>query len=178
MDIQRIVSISGMSGLYKMVAQTKNGLIVESLIDNKRIPAYATNKISNLEDVSVYSTADDVPLKEVFQKIYTKENGGTCIDHKKPDTELRAYFKQAFPEYDEDRVYTSDIKKILTWYNILQKAGLLDKEEEVIDAEKPAVKTAQEGVKAKTSLKDNNAKPIKTAATKVKPQGVRKTGTA
>jgi Domain of unknown function (DUF5606) len=180
MDISRVISISGMSGLYKMIAQSKNGLIVESLVDKKRIPAYSTNRISNLEDVSVYSTGDDVPLKEVFAKIYAKENGGACIDNKKPDSELRDYFKAAFPEYDESRVYTSDIKKILGWYNILQKAGLLEKEEENNEGDKSAIVPTEKSVAkvAKPKTKDTGIKQVKTASAKVKTQGVRKTGVA
>jgi len=178
MDLTGIISIGGMSGLYKVIAQTKNGLIVESLLDKKRIPAYATHKVSSLEDVSIYSTGDDVPLKEVLQKIYDKEKGAPAIDHKSPDAELKKYFKAAFAEYDEDRVYVSDIKKVITWYNILQKEGLLDKKAEAKadDSEKPILKAAdQKVVKPK---KETNTKPLKTANSKVKVQGVRKTGVA
>ncbi len=130
MDLSGIIAVAGMSGLYKVVAQTKNGLIVESLTDKKRVPVYATNKVSTLEEVRIYSTGDDVPLKEVLQKIYDKENGGLATDHKSPDADLKKYFKTAFPEYDEDRVYVSDIKKVINWYNTLHKHGLLEKKEE------------------------------------------------
>lgn len=178
MNVSGVISIAGMSGLYKVIAQTKNGLIVESLIDKKRIPAHSTNRVSALEDVSIYSTGDDVPLKDVFQKIYDKEKGGACIDHKSADAELRAYFKKAFAEFDEERVYTSDIKKVLMWYNILQKEGLLDKKEEPTEEEKAKVKAPADAKAAVKTKKDTNTKPIKTAGTKVKTQGVRKTGTA
>src|ERR1700749_2931681 len=140
MDLSGIISIAGMSGLYKVVAQTKNGLIVESLTDKKRVPAYSTHKVSALEDVSIYSTGDDVPLKDVLQKIYDKEKGAPCIDHKQAEAELKKYFKAVFPEYDEERVYVSDIKKVLSWYNLLQKDGLLDKKEESAETDKPKVK--------------------------------------
>ncbi len=182
MDLTGIISIAGMSGLYKVIAQAKNGLIVESLIDKKRSPAHATNRISSLEDVSIYSTGDDVLLKDVFQKIYDKEKGGPCIDHKSADAELKNYFKAAFPEYDQERVYGSDIKKVLMWYNILQQEGLLDKKEEKTEDEegKAKLKASLDGAKtpAKTKAKDTNAKSVKTAGTKVKTQGVRKTGVA
>ena len=180
MELSGIISIAGMSGLFKVIAQTKNGLIVESLIDKKRVQAFATHKISALEDVSIYSTGDDVPLKDVFQKIYDKEKGGPCIDHKQPDAELKKYFKAAFPEYDEERVYVSDIKKVLNWYNSLQKDGLFDKKEEAADGEKPKIKAATGDAKgaAKTVKKDTNTKPVKTASAKVKVQGVRKSGVA
>ena len=184
MNLSGIISIAGMSGLYKVIAQSKNGLIVESLIDKKRIPAHSTNRVSALEDVSIYSTGDDVPLKDVFQKIYDKEKGGAAIDHKVADAELKAYFKKAFAEYDEDRVYTSDIKKVVMWYNILQKEGLLETKEEKEEGNdakeaKPKAKAdAKAGAKTKAKTKDTNAKPVKTASSKVKVQGVRKAGTA
>jgi len=184
MNLSGIISISGMSGLYKVIAQSKNGLIVESLTDKKRIPAHATNRVSALEDVSIYSTGEDVPLKEVFQKIYDMEKGGVALDHKSSDAELKAYFKKAFAEYDEDRVYASDIKKVMMWYNILQKEGLLETKEEKSEekkdekAAKPKAPKADAKGGAKTKTKDTNAKPVKTASAKVKTQGVRKTGTA
>lgn len=180
MDLSGIISIAGMSGLFKVIAQTKNGLIVESLIDKKRVQAFATHKISALEDVSIYSTGDDVPLKDVFQKIYDKEKGGACIDHKQPDAELKKYFKAAFAEYDEERVYVSDIKKVLNWYNSLQKDGWFDKKEESADGDKPKIKTSAGDAMgaAKAVKKDTNAKPVKTASSKVKVQGVRKSGVA
>jgi hypothetical protein len=179
MDLSGIISISGMSGLYKVIAQTKNGLIVESVTDKKRMPAHSTNRVSALEDVSMYSTGDDVPLKEVFQKIYDMEKGGPGIEHKSADAELRKYFKSAFPEFDEDRVYTSDIKKVLMWYNILQKEGLLEKKAEKEEDGKAKAKVPADAKAAvKTKAKDTNAKSLKTAGTKVKTQGVRKTGVA
>ncbi len=183
MDLSGIISIAGMSGLYKVIAQTKNGLIVESLIDKKRIPAYSTHRVSALEDVSMYSTGDDVALKDVLQKIYDKEKGAPCINHKSPDAELRSYFKTAFAEYDEERVHTSDIKKVISWYNILQKEGLLEKKEEKTEEEKSEEKTkikagADAKAASKTKLKDTSSKPVKTASSKVKVQGVRKSGVA
>jgi len=179
MDLSGIISIAGMSGLYKVVAQTKNGLIVESITDKKRVPVYSTNKVSTLDDVRIYSTGEDVPLKDVLQKIYDKENGAESIDHKLPDAELKKYFKAAFAEYDEDRVYVSDIKKVISWYNALHKQGLLEKKEEKVEEEKPKLKTAADGKTAgKVKLKDTSAKPVKTASSKVKAKGVRKTGVA
>jgi hypothetical protein len=179
MDLSGIISIAGMSGLYKVVAQTKNGLIVESITDKKRVPVYATHKASKLEDVRIYSTGDEVPLKDVLQKIYDKEKGGLAIDHKVADAELKKYFKAAFAEYDEDRVYVSDIKKVISWYNALHKEGLLEKKEETVEEEKPKLKAATDSkVGAKTKLKDTATKPVKTASSKVKAKGVRKTGVA
>lgn len=177
MDLSGIISIAGMSGLFKVIAQTKNGLIVESLIDKKRVQAFSTNKISALEDVSIYSTGDDVPLKDVFQKIYEKEKGGPCIDHKSADAELKKYFKAAFAEYDEERVYVSDIKKVLNWYNSLQKDGLLEKKEES-EADKKVKAPVADAKGAVKTVKDTGPKSVKTASSKVKVQGVRKSGVA
>ena len=179
MDLSGIISIAGMSGLYKVIAQIKNGFIVESLIDKKRVPAYSTNKVSALDDVNIYSTGDDVPLKDVFQKIYDKESGGPAIDHKSPDVELKKYFKEVFPEYDEERVYISDIKKVINWYNLLHKEGLLEKKEETAEDEKPKIKLGEVAkISGKAKIIDTNAKPVKTASSKVKVQGVRKAGVA
>ncbi len=178
MDLSGIISIAGMSGLYKVIAQSKNGLIVESLIDKKRIPAHSTSRISSLEDVSIFSTGDDVSLKEVFQKIVDKENGAPCLSHKSADSEIKSYFKAVFAEYDEDRVYVSDIKKVLNWYNILQKEGLLTKKEEDKEEDKPKIKVPADTKTAAKKVKDVQAKPVKTASSKVKVQGIRKAGVA
>lgn len=183
MDLSGIISISGMPGLYKVVAQSKTGLIVESLIDKKRIPAYSTYKISALEDISVFTTGEDMPLSEVFQKIYDKEKGGAAIDHKAADADLKKYFGEAMPDYDQERVYISDIRKMINWYNLLHKNDLLKqkKEEKAAEAtdktEKKAKVEDKPKVIAKAKPKDV-AKPVKTSAPKVKAQGVRKTGSA
>ncbi len=182
MNLSDIISIGGMGGLFKIVAQIKNGVLVESLIDKKRIPAYATHKVSELESITIYTEDDDMPLADVFQKIYDTEKGGECLSHKSGNDELKAYFKKALPNFDEDRVYVSDIKKVLQWYNILQKNGLLEtkKEEkkESAEGDKKAKTKAKAAKKApkKTNTKANNQKAGKTAGAKVKVQTVRKTG--
>jgi hypothetical protein len=183
MDLSGIISISGMPGLYKVVAQSKTGLIVESVLDKKRIPAYSTYKISALEDISVFTTGDDMPLSEVFQKIYDKTKGGPAVDHKADDKELKKFFGEALPEYDEERVYISDIRKMINWYNMLQKNDMLkQKQEEKADesgdkSEKKAKVEDKPKATPKAKPKDV-AKSVKTSAPKVKAQGVRKTGTA
>ncbi len=136
MDLSKILTISGKSGLFKLVAQTKTGLIVESLTDNKRFPTHATDKINNLNDITVYSTDSDMPLKDVFRKISEKEQGNKAIDPKSDDNTLRKFFESALPEYDKERVYASDIKKIITWYNILQSTDMLKFAIEVPEKEK------------------------------------------
>lgn len=181
MDLSGIISISGMSGLYKVVAQSKNGIIVESLVDKKRLPAYSSYKISGLEDISVFTTGEDLPLGDVFQKIYDKEKGGATPELKKDD-ELKKYFESVLPDFDKDKVYTSDIKKIISWYNLLQKNDLLEKKEEVkAEAEKSAEDTKKprevkpKAAAPKAKPKDT-AKPANSAAKGKKTSTIRKTG--
>jgi hypothetical protein len=124
--LKRILSISGQSGLFKMVAESKNNIIVESLETLKRMPVHSTSKVSALEDIAIYTENGDVPLKDIFKLISDKENGGPAISPKSSGNELKAYFEMIVPEYDRDRVYISDIKKVLLWYNTLQQKELLD----------------------------------------------------
>jgi len=128
--LKGILAISGQPGLFKMVAESKNNIIVESLETGKRMPAYSTSKISALEDIAIFTDADDIPLKDVFKAISEKEDGGKTINHKSSSKELRDYFGEVLPEYDRDRVYVSDIKKVLLWYNTLQEKDMLDFSEE------------------------------------------------
>ncbi len=126
MDLSDIISISGKPGLYEIVAQTKNGIIVASIQDGKRIPAYAKHRISKLDDISIYTVDDEVSLREVYQNIWDKEKGGPAIHPKtSSSTDLRNYMSEILPNFDEKRVYTSDIKKLLTWYNQLHVVGRL-----------------------------------------------------
>lgn len=139
--LKTILSIAGKPGLYKLISQGKNMLIVESLTDKKRLPAYGNEKIISLGDISMYTDDDDVPLREVLLSMKTKENGqAVALDIKKASSEeLNAYLAVVLPEYDRDRVHTSDIKKLISWYNILVGAGMTDfeevAEEETTDAE-------------------------------------------
>jgi len=124
--LKDLLSISGKPGLYKVLTQSKNSLIVESLEDGKKMPVYAAHKISALEDISIYTYSDDVPLGEVYQEIYDKESGGKAIEPKKASAkEMRDYMVQVLPDYDEERVYQSDLKKLFNWYNSLHKHNLL-----------------------------------------------------
>lgn len=136
MDLSGVISISGKPGLFKVVAQSKNNIIVESLIDNKRIPAYSTDRISALEDISIYTYEEDVPLKQVYTTIAKKEDCKACPSHKDSSNKLSAYLEEILPDYDQDRVYPSDIKKLFQWYNILQNAGLITLDEEKEEKEK------------------------------------------
>src|SRR5690554_3760992 len=119
--LKGILAISGQQGLFKLVAESKNNIIVESLETGKRMPAYSTSKISALEDIAIYTDTADIPLKDVFKAIAEKENGGAALSHKETASRLKSYFMEVLPEYDRDRVYVSDIKKVLLWYNILQE---------------------------------------------------------
>lgn len=135
--LKGIMSISGQPGLFKMVAEAKNSIIVESLITGKRMPAYSTSKISSLEDIAIFTTTGEVPLKQVFKNISEKENGGE-IGKLESGNELKTYFAEVLPEYDQERVYTSDIKKIVQWYNLLQQKELLNFGEEETEGEASA----------------------------------------
>jgi hypothetical protein len=135
--LKGLLAISGQRGLFKLVSQAKNSIIVESLIDGKKMPAYATSRISALEDISIYTEDEDVKLFDVFKAIYEKENGGASISPKSSGNELKSYFEEVLPLYDKDRVYVSDIKKVLTWYNLLKEKELFDPnatEEEEVEA--------------------------------------------
>lgn len=136
--LKDILAISGHGGLFKMVSQGKNSIIVESLNDGKRMPAYATSRISALEDISIYTYDDDVKLSDVFKKISDKENGGECLSHKVSAKELKDYFTEILPDYDSERVYVSDIKKVLMWYNILHSSSMLNFDEEAKEGNKEA----------------------------------------
>jgi hypothetical protein len=137
MDLSKIVSISGRPGLYKLLTETKNGFIVESLSDGKRFPVFASARVSSLEEISIYSLKeDDLSLKEVFKAISEKEAEGRTIDRQAKPDELKEYFGEAIPDYDPEQVYISDIKKVLAWYSLLKEKDLLNFEEEESEGKK------------------------------------------
>lgn len=133
--LKGILSISGKPGLFKMISQGKNNIIVESLMDGKRIPAHSFDKIISLEDIAIFTETEEKPLVEVFKAILEKEGeGNKTLDSKKASAdEIKAYFAEVLPEYDRDRVYVSDMKKVLSWFNLLLDKDLL-KEDEVSEA--------------------------------------------
>lgn len=163
MNLTGVIAISGKPGLFKVVAKGKNNIIVESLIDGKKAPAYSTDRISALEDISIYTYEEDVPLKEVFEKIYDKEDGKNCISHKESLNKLKSYLEEILPDYDEDRVYPSDIKKLFQWYNLLNKSGLTsqEEEEEVKEDANEETKEATKPEKKKEVTKKAEKKPEK-----------------
>lgn len=127
MTLDKILSISGKPGLYKLLTQTRSGFVGESLIDGKRLSVGIRNNVSVLSEIAIYTLEEEIPLQEVFQKIKEKENGAkTSVNHKDDKLKLEEYFFEVLPNYDEDRVYPSDIKKIVQWYNILHDSGITD----------------------------------------------------
>lgn len=179
-DLTGIIAISGQSGLYKVVAQSKNGIIVEGLADKKRTSISSTAKVSSLEDISMFTTGEDKPVAEIMQSIFDKEKGGACIDAKADDKSVAAYFESVLPEYDKERVYTSNMKKLFTWYNGLQTTGNLKVKETGVkdEATEKIVKAATEkkATVKKTTTKDTTK--TKTSTGVKKTAGVRKTGVA
>lgn len=149
MDLSGVISISGKPGLYKVIAQGKNNIIVESMIDKKRFPAYATDRISALEDISIYTYDGDKPLKEIFADIYGMQEGKEAPSHKEDITVLQEFLSDVLPNYDEDRVYPSDIKKLIQWYNMLLKSGNLEPSEE--DQEDTEETTKEENTETKAA---------------------------
>ncbi len=123
MTLEEIISVTGKPGLFKIISQTKNSIIVESLIDNKRFPINAMHNVSVLDNIAIYTFEEEVPLKLVFKAIVEKEEGKECISHKESANKLVAYFQEILPDYDDERVYTSNIKKVLQWYNLLVKSN-------------------------------------------------------
>lgn len=125
--LKTILSISGKPGLYKLLSQGKNMLIVESLQDKRRMPVYINDKVVSLGDIAMYTVDAEVPLRQVMETIYNKNNGLVEIDIKKASNdELRDFFAEILPDYDRDRVYVTDIKKLISWYNLLVKSGYTD----------------------------------------------------
>lgn len=127
MDIKDFISVSGQPGLYKLVSQGKAILIAENLETGQRIPVHATSHVSSMEEIAVFTAKEDKPLKEIFLEMYQKEGGRVVLDVKKSSNDqIREYFATVLPSYDRNKVYLSDMKKILTWYNILVTYGKLD----------------------------------------------------
>ena len=131
MDLSKILSIAGKPGLFKLVGEAKNNIVVESLIDGKRTPAFSHERISTLEELSIYTESEDVPLKDVLKNIYEKHDGKPISSPKKlSSNDLKKLFEEVLPDYNKEAVYVSDIKKVFNWYNFLLEKDLLDFTEE------------------------------------------------
>lgn len=157
MILKDILAISGEPGLFRFIAQGKNAIIVEHLETKKRSSAYGSAKVSSLEDIAIFTEKEDLPLAKVFDLIYEKANGGSTIDSKADPVKLKAWFLDILPDYSKDKVYTSDIKKVALWYNILQKLDLLKKEEP--EAEAAATTEKAEAPVAEKKKKKATPKP-------------------
>ncbi len=156
MELKDYMAISGKPGLYKFISQGRNAMIVENLDTETRISVFATDKVSALSDIAVFTEDEEVPLKDVLKSIHEKENGEACISYKSAPEQLKTGFESVLPAFDRERVYVSDMKTIARWYNTLQKLDLLDfsepqeeeAEEATVESEKPA------GAKANDEKKD------------------------
>ncbi|MBK7312187.1 MAG: DUF5606 domain-containing protein [Sphingobacteriaceae bacterium] len=179
MDLTGFISITGQPGLYKIVAQSKNGIIVEGLSDKKRVNVYASTKVSTLTDISMFTTGDDKPINEIMTAIFDKEKGGPAVDAKADDKTVEAYFAQVLPDYDKERVYVSNMRKLFSWYNALQSTSNLKTEEENKDANDKTknIKLNDDSSGTKHGIKKDGG-GAKTIAGNKKTTGVRKTGTA
>jgi hypothetical protein len=133
MNVEKILAIAGYPGLYALKVQTRSGFVAESLLDGKKITVGLRSNVSLLSEISIYTFSEEKPLADILRAIAIKENEGPAISHKEDNAKLIAYFKEVLPDYDDERVYASDIKKVLNWYNILQGKGMVSKEEPVIE---------------------------------------------
>lgn len=169
MNIEKILSISGKPGLYELKIQTRSGFVAESLLDGKKITVGMSSNVSLLSEISMYTYSEEKPLVEIMRAIAVKENEGQAISHKEDQAKLTAYFKEILPDYDEDRVYASDIKKVLNWYNILQAKGLVSKEEPKTEFSAEKAETIKEQV-----VEEINSKKAKQEETKAKKKTTKK----
>lgn len=180
MVLKDIMAISGESGLFKFIAQGKNSIIVEHLETKRRSSAFGSAKVSSLEEISIFTEKEDMPLSKVFDLIYVKEKGGPAIDYKSDPDKLKDYLNEVLPEYDKDRVYVSDIKKLVHWYNILQSLNLLVREEPEKPAEEPKKEEtpAEQPEKEAKTKKEPAAKKEKAAGEKAEKTSAKKGSTS
>ncbi len=158
MDLSKILSIAGKPGLYKLAGEAKNNLVVESLTDGKRMPAFSHERISSLQEISIYTTGEDLPLHDALKMIYEMTDGRKVDNPKKMSSaQLKELFKKAIPDYDEDSVYVSDMKKAFTWYNTLLEKDLLDFSEEEKEDEKSEADTEKQVADTEEPAADSEA---------------------
>lgn len=182
MDLSKIISVTGKTGLFRVVAQGRQAIIAESLIDGKRIPVHTSVRVSSLEEISMFTTGDDVPLGKVLESLYKVEKEGPSLDPKESDDKLFAKLAEALPEHDRERIYPSDVRKLFSWYDQLLKAGEFTaqaaaKEKAAKEAEKSGkTKAAKEAgpKKPKADVAKKSAAPKPGASTKAKATSMRK----
>ncbi len=156
MSLEKVLAIAGKPGLYKLKSQTRAGFLAESLLDGKTINVSGRHNVSLLSEIAIYTLTEELPLREVLKKIYDKEGGKEAISHKASKEELEEFFFSVLPDYDEDRVYASDIKKVVQWYNMLLKNGMTDFSEakqETKEEEKEAGEKTKKPVAKKAAPK-------------------------
>ena len=169
MSLEKVLSIAGKPGLYKLKTQTRAGFLAESLLDGKTINVSGRHNVSLLSEIAVYTLTEEIPLREVFQKISEKANGKETISHKASKEELEEFFFGVMPDYDEDRVYASDIKKMVQWYNLLVKNGLNDfseTKEETTEDEKEVKATKTSKVVSPKAAAPKSSTPKASSAKK------------
>ena len=150
MNVEKILAIAGKPGLFELKLQTRSGFLAESLLDGKKITVGLSSNVSLLSEISMYTYTEEKPLVEIMRAIAIKEDEGpTSVSHKEDNAKLIAYFQEILPDYDADRVYASDIKKVLNWYNILQAKGMVSKEESKVENADVIKEQVVEEVKAK-----------------------------
>jgi len=154
MGLEKILSISGKPGLYELTAQTRGGFVAKSITEGNKISVNVRHNVSLLSEIAVYTYTEEVPLGTVFQKMFEKEDGKAAIDHKASKKELESYFAEVLPDYDVDRVYQSDIKKIIQWYNLLVTNGFTDFSKEEKETDKPEEAAAVKPKKTAKKKKD------------------------
>lgn len=181
MDLSKIITVAGKSGLYRVVAQGRNAIIAEPLEGGPRQPVHSSQRVSTLEEISMFTTGDDVPLKDVLDKLYKAENGGASADPKEGDEALWKKLSSVIPEADRERIHDSDVRKLFTWYAQLLKAGVFtakeeQKEEEHHDAEGASKKTLEKGqlIKADIAAHKKSAAPKQSATQKNRATQLRK----
>ena len=166
MDLKEIMAVAGYPGLYKFISQGRSGIIVESLTDKKCTNVPASAKVSSMGDIAVFTGGEDLPLHSVLQLIKDKHSAGASINPKQAkDEELKKYFAEVVPDYDRERVYLSDIKKIISWYNVLQQNGILDFEVKE-EAESPVAADKVAASAAAPKAPKAAAKPVQHTSSK------------
>lgn len=160
MELEKIISISGKPGLYKLISQVKNGFIIEDVANKKKTSISNSSQVSLLDNVSIYTTEKEVPLFEIFENIAKQNKYQETISHKVPDTELKDFMTKALPNYDQTRVYVSDIKKLIQWYNILHTSGYITPESFVKTEEQHEEKPSNELKKPAKKKTTNTDKPV------------------
>ena len=168
MQLEKIISISGKPGLYKLISQLKNGFIIEDVLTKKKVSIGNTSQVSLLDNIAMFTFDKEVPLFEVFENVAKNNDYKEALSHKSTDAELRDFMKLSLPDYDNERVYVSDIKKLAQWYNILHKAGYITPESFVKSEPETADAEEKTSITEKPETKKAAPKAEKTVAPKVK----------